>query len=188
MFDSKNIFRLFSIKSKPGKEIVKLYDSYRESFFVFAKKKFSVSDIVIEDIYHESFSALSENIRNNRLNPENLKVSFKTYLFAIGKKKLYNHIRNNEKYVEISEEIDKFENPEFDGREELRRIVRQEVSNLGEPCNTVLSLFYFEGKDLKSVAEEMNYKTEQVAKNRRFLCVKTLKEIILRKYKKDDLI
>ncbi len=188
MFGHKNIFAAFLSKKRPNKEIEELYNTYRELFFVFAKKHYSIDDSVIKDIYQESFIALCENIRNKLLTPDNLKVSFKTYLFSIGKNKLNNYIRDNHPPMEIPNESNQIYDEQSIDEKEIQEIVRKEVFNLGEPCNRVLMLFYFKRKSMSEIALTMGYKNEQVAKNKRLSCMEQLKKIINKKYKKEDLI
>jgi RNA polymerase sigma factor (sigma-70 family) len=72
-----------------------LYDKYKPVFMQFARKYFAVDRDTAEDIYQESFIVLYENIRENKFRESS--VSIQTYLFAIGKNKLLNHLRDNDR-------------------------------------------------------------------------------------------
>ena len=168
----------FLSDKKPNKEIEKLYDIYRGQFLGYAHKNFTnVSEDVIIDIYQESFITLYEYIRTKRLTADNLTVSLRTYLFSIGKHKLINYIRGEKEFVPTLEDIPV---PKGEGLEtEQQTIVNQYVKKLDEPCNRMLTLFYFERKNLKEIAKLMGYKSEQVAKNKRLVCAERLKRMII---------
>ena len=60
--------------------------------------------------------------------------------------------------------------------DEMLKIVNQMIEEMGDPCKKVLSLFYHERNSMREIAGKMNYSCEQVAKNRKNICFKTLKE------------
>jgi RNA polymerase sigma factor (sigma-70 family) len=165
-----------------------LYDKYRILFLKFAAKNFAVDRDTAEDIYQESFIAVYENMKEGRYAESS--VSIQTYLFAIGKNKLLNHLRDNTREtVDISENIlppdPAFEEPDWERKQE---IVYRAVCEMPEPCNSILTLFYYDRKSMAEIARTFNYKNEQVAKNRKYLCIGKLKEIIIPQLKKEDLI
>lgn len=171
----QNIFR-----SNSNSEIKQLYNQYLREFAIYIKKRFDIDEDTIFDIYQETFISLYENIQNKKLNT--LTSSIKTYIFSIGIRKTY-------KYLEKEKPFDKIEmydhlyygDDESTEWEEIQRIAYQTVKNMQEPCNTVLTLFYWKGNSMKEIAARMNYKNEMVAKNRKSLCLKTVKELIKQK-------
>jgi RNA polymerase sigma factor (sigma-70 family) len=165
-----------------------LYDKYKTLFIKFALKNFAVDHDTAEDIYQESFIALYENMEKGKCTEPS--VSIQTYLFAIGKNKLLNHLRDNTREtVDISENILP---PDISGEpEEWKRkqeIVYRTVCEMPEPCSRILTLFYYDRKSMAEIAHTFNYKNEQVAKNRKYLCIGKLKEILIPQLKKEDLI
>lgn len=149
---------------------------YRAEFFRYVKNRFRIEDDIIFDIYQESFIALYDNIKDGKLST--LTSSLKTYLFRIGINKLYKYLEKETK-IELVKGLDLYN---FEGLEcedadiEMHNELDKILNELGEPCNTVLSLFYWKQKSMKEIAIRMNYTSEQVAKNRKSLCLKTLKE------------
>jgi RNA polymerase sigma factor (sigma-70 family) len=154
----------------------------------FVLKRFSIDRDTIEDIYQESFIALYENIRQGKYLKSS--SSLQSYLFAIGKHKLLNYLRdNNREMVDISGNIIPLEiQYESEDWKRKQEIVYQSVSKMQEPCNRILSLFYYDQKSMAEIARTFNYKNEQVAKNRKHICISKLKATLMTLLKQEDLI
>lgn len=87
--DSKNIIKL--LREGDNSTLQKIYIDNRENFIKFAKK-YNVERYRAVDIYQDSIIILRKNAMNGRIN--NLKSSISTYLFAIGKYKIFQNHRN----------------------------------------------------------------------------------------------
>lgn len=178
---------LNKIRRNDESEIAYIYKLYREDFIKYAIKNFNLSYSDATEMYQESFVALYQNIKNGKLS--SLTSSLRTYLFQIGKYKMLNQNRDNKTdNIAISEIKD------LDDTEELtedwkckQEITYQVVADMGEPCFTVLSLYYWERKSMAEIASIFNYKSEQIAKNRKSLCLKKLKALLLDKFKSEGL-
>lgn len=167
--------------------ISRLYDAYRGGFITFAVRNFHVDNDTAADIYQESFIALYQNIRNGKLT--NLSVSLKTYLFKIGKYKLMNH--NRSQNVRCEEGLNEYlfnmlhcDSPDWVRKQE---ITYQVVLQMLEPCSTVLMLCYWEGQSMLEIAKRMKYKSEQVAINRKSLCIKKLRKYLIKVFESEGL-
>lgn len=156
---------------------------YRGEFIAFIRRNFSVDDDEIVDIYQESFIALYENIRNGKL--EHLSASLKTYLFSIGRNKILNRQR-------VSSRVEALKNDYFanedDGWGLRQEITYNMVREMTEPCNTVLTLFYWERKSMEDIAGAMNYASAQVAKNRKSICMNKLRTILTERFRTEGLL
>lgn len=60
--------------------------------------------------------------------------------------------------------------------ERLRNEMRSFVENMPDPCKTILQLYYWEGKSMKTIAEEMQYNNGDVAKAQKSRCMTKVKE------------
>ncbi len=173
-----------ALLSNDSKKIMELYDNYREPFIAFFISRFSVERNEAIDLYKESFSDFCENIIVGKLSE--LTCALQTYLIKIGLNKTLNQSRNQDKYeksVDLLELKILSKDVEYNEQQE---IVYRLVLELGEPCNEVLTLFFYEEKSLKEIAVIMNYKNEDVVKTRKSRCIKTLTENILKDYNKED--
>lgn len=170
-----------------GSAISKLYDTYCPEFIAFACGSFSVSRDTATDIYQESFIALYQNIQSGKLT--NFSVSLKSYLFHIGKHKLMNLHRNvsthrHEQIGDLHFNIAHGESPDWLRKQE---ITYEAVLQMREPCSTVLTLYYWEKQSMAEIARRMEYKNEQVAVNRKSLCMKKLKQYLITLFKAEGL-
>lgn len=170
-----------------GSAISKLYNSYYHEFISFACGNFKVSREVAADIYQESFIALYQNIQNGKLT--NFSVSLKSYLFHIGKHKLMNHHRNQSthRHEEISDLHFNIMHCESKDWIQKQEITYKTVLQMNEPCSTVLTLYYWEKQSMAEIARRMEYKSEQVAANRKSLCMKKLKQYLITLFKSEGL-
>jgi RNA polymerase sigma factor (sigma-70 family) len=157
-----------------------LYKNYKHEFLGFAKK-FSLKDDIIIDIYQETFLSFYENLLNGKLTK--FTSSIKTYLFSIGKFKIYEHLRANSKLKiidapvnpEISLDDLSLENEIMSEREQL---VKTNFKKLGKQCQNILELFYLKGKTLKDIKGEENYENTDVVKSLKSRCLKKLKQLV----------
>lgn len=178
---------LLAFRCGNGSAISKLYNTYCREFISFACGSFNVDRDTAADIYQESFMVLYQNIQNGKLT--NFSVSLKSYLFRIGKHKLMNHHRNLSAHR--AEEINDLHHNKthYESEDWLRKqeITYNAVLQMTEPCNTVLMLYYWEKLSMSQIARRMEYKSEQVAINRKSLCMKKLKMYLIALFKAEGL-
>lgn len=200
MSNSENLHNndIFEIKADNQKKILSLYNEHKASFIKYSAKNFNLPSDKAEDIYQEAFLALHQNVKNERLT--NLTVPLRTYLFQIGKNKIYDYFKKTKNEVKIeklsnlastNEELGDFSLVFIDeesSEEQKRLIVYNVVSLLESPCKEVLSYYYWKNKSMKEIAELMNYNNSDVAKTQKSRCVKKIKNIIIERFRKADLI
>jgi len=154
-----------------------IYLQYKGGFIEFARKyPIAVDDVL--DIYHDSIIALYENILQGKLS--DLKSSIKTYLFAIGKYKIFAYLNRAAKQEmmpedELVEEIDLYE---MDTAEERLVNLQQALLRLGPKCRQMLTLFYYKGLKLEEIQHQMAYESKETVKSQKSRCLKQLKNII----------
>lgn len=177
------------IRDENDSEIKRIYYLYRESFFRYGISRFELDENILSDIYQESFISLYDNIKKGRLT--HLSCSLKTYLFKIGTSQILSFLRKNDKHPHfpITQSITELESYySSDEWTMIQEIIFRTVSVLEYPCNKIFSLFYWKQKRMNEIAHIMGYKNEQVAKNRKSICLKNLKEQVMEKLKKEDLL
>lgn len=167
------------IKSGDKQALEKVYLRYKKEFILFSRR-FSLPEEDVTDIYQDSVIALYENICSGKLDA--LAGSLKTYLFAIGKYKIYNVSAVKQKFSPV-------EVPDWEPSEEMEMIgieVDQErqmklqlaYRGLGKKCQEVLGLFYYEGLSLDEIKARLNYTSKDVLKSQKSRCIKQLKKLI----------
>jgi RNA polymerase sigma-70 factor (ECF subfamily) len=169
------------IKRGNQKYLQELYNQYRTAFAHWTTKHYKVDDEVAGEIYQQAFIAFYYNIKEGKLTQ--LNSSIKTYLFAIGKNLMREHFKSSKKFVEpldvaiAPDEVDegimaKYENAE------MQETIKNLLDTIGEPCKTVIELYYFKQYAMDAIATHLNYKTEQIAAKRKFICLKQLRSLL----------
>ena len=49
---------------------------------------------------------------------------------------------------------------------------------LGDPCHTLLDLFYYQKKSMEDITIELNYKNSDSAKNQKYKCLERLRKLV----------
>lgn len=163
----------------------KIYNDNRLSFIKFAQK-YNIEEYDAADIYQDSIIALRENAINGKLN--NIKSSISTYLFAIGKHKIYFTHRQNSK-LEFDNDLllnEKYFDPDVNLFDEKltkeQEILQKCYEELGGKCKKVLNLFHYQGFTLDEITQILDYSSKKVLKSQKSRCQKKLKELCMKKY------
>ncbi len=170
------------LKQNKLKALDRVYLTYKEEFFLFART-FSISEEDISDVYQEAVISFYENIQRGKLNQ--LTSSLKTYLFAIGKFKIYKQIKTNklsyqdDLTIHSYEEIRTFE---VEVSKNRQQVLKEAFNDLGNKCKAVLELFYYEGLTLDEIQKFLKYSSKDVLKSQKSRCLKQLKELVARNY------
>ena len=174
MFDEKSILE---IKNGNEKVLTEIYKSFRDEFIRWSGRHYQCQEEVAKDVYQMAIVIFYENIMSGKLTQ--LKSSVKTYLFAIGKNKILElgvASRKTERMEEnfVYEPLESV--PEAE-REEMFVLLEKALHELGEPCKTLLELYYFKNYSIEQIANFMNYKGNDSAKTQKYKCLTRLKKI-----------
>ncbi|MDH3244560.1 MAG: sigma-70 family RNA polymerase sigma factor, partial [Saprospiraceae bacterium] len=142
---------------------------------------YNLDKIKAVEIYQEAFTALYYNVREGKL--VRLTSSLKTYLFAIGKNILRDHFKREKRFRhgsdewQVAEQLDHSIMEKYE-QSDMKELVDIALKKIGEPCKTVLKLFYFRHFSMDAIAKELNYKTEQIAAKRKHICLKQMRTLV----------
>ena len=134
-----------------------------------------------EDIFQDVIIAFVNAVRTNKFRGES---SIKTFLFALNRNLWLNELKKNNRKTSREENYSKQFAEEIthlpagielrQTQEELMRI----LSGLGETCKKLLLLFYYENRSMNEIAMSLNYENEQVAKSKKFKCLKKMEQLV----------
>ncbi len=135
------------------------------------------------DIFQEAMITLYEKAQRDSFV---LTCKIQTYIYSVCRrlwlKRLqqlgrYNKIEGIEETVAVEEDmaIHERKNAEF-------TIMHQTLSNLGEPCKSLLEGFYLKKMDMQELALEFGYTNADNAKNQKYKCLMRLKKLFFAKY------
>jgi RNA polymerase sigma-70 factor (ECF subfamily) len=178
---------LDSIRNGDEEGLVRIYRSCRTEFLSWAQKKYNLAPEVAADHFQDAIIKCYENIRNDKLMV--LTSSFKTYIFAIAKNLILNTLNQSSfmsSGLEKLTENHKVEILDELQHKERQRLVGELLEKTGEPCKSILRMFYFNGFSMESIASRLDYKNENVVKSTKIRCINDLKEKIRKFYNKDD--
>ncbi len=165
--------------------IADAYKLYRDEFVHWACNRFQVSEEEAKDIFQEVMVAFYQNAVSRKLTE--LTSDLKTYLFGIGKFKLINLQKKNNRTVTLSgDELIKLSvNPieMNDENEYNKKVIQENLKHLSDKEQALLKLYYEEGMDMKTIAEKLGYKNADVAKKTKYEAFKKLAGLVKKNLK-----
>ena len=132
-----------------------------------------------QDIYQETIIVLYENVQKPGFE---LNCQLQTYIFSIAKRLWLKQLKKSSKtflfkedgeneLVDVSEEIAEHLNKEV----ELDKLT-QSLTELGEPCATLIKDFYVHKLSMDEIAVKFGYTNADNAKNQKYKCLQRLKK------------
>ena len=173
------------IKSGDEDQLATIYKEHRSEFLFWVTKNYHCDLEEAKDAYQFSILALYENIASNKL--VNLRSSVKTYIFAIGKNKILEKKKGDSRYTG---DYDEFEIPmeevseEVEQKERDLKLVEQCLEKLGDPCRSMLELYYHNRMSMEEITNTLNYKNANTAKNLKYKCMNRLKRLFEEEHSK----
>ncbi|MEM9001188.1 MAG: sigma-70 family RNA polymerase sigma factor [Bacteroidota bacterium] len=161
----------------------KIYLDHRATFVGFGRQ-YGLADTVLLDIYQDAYIVFFENIRKGKLTK--MTSSIGTYLIAIGKYMIFDHLRTSEKMVP-SEKIlslakEEAEDLSLDFEKETlnerQLLLKKQFQHLGKKCQELLTLFYYDGLTIDEIVASTDYSNQNVVKSQKSRCLKSLREVI----------
>jgi len=173
------------IRNGNKKELAEVYKAHRTEFVSWATRHYQCDPEEARDIYQASIISFYDNIIKEKL--QHLNGSVKTYLFAIGKNKIMELRRADKKFTpESNRDADIEDSIDFEseGKELQLQVVQQCLEKLGDPCKTMLELYYFHQTGLEELAKKLHYKNSDTVKNLKSRCLLRLRELVTIELKK----
>jgi len=177
-----------SIKNGGEAELNSLYALYREEFISWSGSVYKLDEAVAADVFQDAVITFYWNVKKGKLTE--LTSSVKTYLFAIGKNLSLKRIKKDSKMVVDSQVLEYNASFEFDEVNlevtERQQVIAALLKNLGDPCKSILKMFYFDSFTMDSIAERLGYKNENVVKTQKLRCLQKLKAMFEQKSMSED--
>lgn len=137
------------------------------------------------DIFQEAMIVLYEKVRSGSFE---LHCQLKTYIYSVARRlwlkrlkqvqRINPEINGLEETVSVEEDLESHElrNQEFQG-------IEKALSNLGEPCKSLLEAFYLQKKNMNEIADAFGYTNADNAKNQKYKCLIRLRKLFFANYK-----
>ena len=137
-----------------------------------------------KDVFQEAMIVLYEKVRSGTFE---LNCQIKTYVYSVCRRLWLKRLQQlnrfspaveNMETVPVEEEIEEHErrNTEFD-------MMDKAISNLGEPCKSLLEAYYLQKRTMQEIAANFGYTNADNAKNQKYKCLMRLKKIFFTHYK-----
>lgn len=171
---------IVSFRKNDEREIERLYNQYRKEFTTWALKSFKCTHDEAIEVYQQAMIIFYENVKSGKV--ENIASNPKTYLFAIGKNKLYEKMRANVRHNSLQEDgagyEPEYEEEHYENQEHKLQAVEKALEKLGDPCRHILQQFYYHRASMEDIALAMEYKNAATVKNLKYKCLQRLKSIL----------
>jgi RNA polymerase sigma factor (sigma-70 family) len=134
-----------------------------------------------EDIFQETVVTFIDIVRKSKFRRDS---SVKTFLVSVARNIWLNELKRKKsgdqraRIFETSRgqiENDVLENL---NRRETKEQLLSLMDHLGESCRKILTLFYYENLPFEEIIGKMGYESEQVARNKKYKCMKELSDLI----------
>ncbi len=134
-----------------------------------------------EDIFQETVVTFIDLVRKGKFRGES---SVKTFLVAVARNIWLNELKrkkSGDQRAKIFEtnrghiENDVLENL---NKREMREQLLSLMDRLGDSCRKILTLFYYDNLPFEEIIHKMGYETEQVARNKKYKCMRELSDLI----------
>ncbi len=181
---------LDSIKNGEKAQLEALYKAHKQEFINWVSGKYGCTNEDAKDAFQFAIITLFENLRSNRITE--LKSSVKTYLFAVGKHKILEQqksaVRFTHKIKNELTDIGEIVQWDNDLYEQSLLVIERCLNQLGEPCRSLLQLYYYHGLSMEEITGKMQYKNRFTSKNLKYKCINRLRRLVNEEIKKQSTI
>lgn len=165
-----------------------LYLHCRRYFFAHYNAIFFSSPSDAEDIFHDAFIALWQNIEHRKIYVENgvilgkdnlpFQGSLTSYLMGIARLKYLELVRDNANFLPLDNSTSEpIVEDWYDERTAMREAIAECVSKLSERCGQILRLFYMEHKNLDEILLLLpSFQSKDALKTAKNKCLTKLRE------------
>ncbi len=138
-----------------------------------------------KDIFQETMIVLYEKVRSGTFE---LNCQIKTFVYSVSRRLWLKRLQQQNRYsapgdsienvVAVEEELGDHEqrNAEFE-------MMEKAISNLGEPCKSLLEAYYLQKQNMQDIAASFGYTNAANAKTQKYKCLMRLKKIFFATYK-----
>ncbi|SDI75116.1 RNA polymerase sigma factor [Mucilaginibacter gossypii] len=156
---------------------------YRNYFAVLSNyvRQNQGSDQDAEDVFQEVIVTFIEIVRKEKFRGES---SVKTFLFTLNKYTWLNELKKRSRSLQREERYENERKKEdrdissFLIEREAKSLVNDLIKRLGDTCKKILTAYYYEGLSMKEILPLVNYDNEQVLRNKKYKCLKSLEQLL----------
>jgi RNA polymerase sigma factor (sigma-70 family) len=163
--------------------LVMLYRSNRNAVTAFVLRNNGTRDDA-KDMLQEALVVLWERVRSGRFQ---YTARLDTFVYATVRNMWMRRLFRKRREVAANQSDEETPVDAPSALEELiageeSRIVKQALDELGEPCRTLLLLFYWEELSMDAIAARVGLANAETAKSKKYQCKKALQKILQERF------
>ncbi|MEK7250491.1 MAG: sigma-70 family RNA polymerase sigma factor [Bacteroidota bacterium] len=167
------------IRTGDDEGLVMLYEANRKPIRAFITHNNGTEDDA-EDLLQEAVIVLWERVRANRFE-YNARLS--TFIYATVKNMWLRRLARmrRESPADIEQYTGRIEASsalDIMVESEEATMVNEALAQLGEPCKTLLILFYWEEESMEEIAKRLGFANAATAKSKKYQCKKSLQKLL----------
>jgi RNA polymerase sigma factor (sigma-70 family) len=167
------------IRTGNDEGLVMLYQLNRRAILSYVRHNSGNADDA-EDLLQEALIVLWERVRTNRFE---YKSQLSTFIYATVKNMWRRRLARmrREAPADIEEDTGRIEDAsalDILVESEEARYVHEALNKIGEPCKTLLILFYWEEKTMEEIAVQLKFANAETAKSKKYQCKKSLQRLL----------
>lgn len=167
------------IKEDEDRALKDIYTLYRSSCISWLQTNYKISQEDAKEIFQDSIIILYDNVVLGKL--KELSSGIKSYLYSIAKNKAREWLRRKSK-TSILNNINSVSNENGVKEKKILEIkfnhLDAVILSIGDPCKTLLQLYYYKRFSMSKICEIMGYKNRDTVKNQKYKCIKRLQKLI----------
>ncbi len=170
---------VWKLQNDENKALTEIYRLFRSECIDWLRNNYGVDQDDSIEVFQNSVIVLYDNVVSGKL--VQLSSNIKTYLFGIAKNQALNLQKYNKRIAtnEIKDGIEYYvleENEHMIKEKELQQ-ANTAIEILGDPCKSLLQLYYYKGMNMEDISELLGYKNADTTKNQKYKCLKRLQKI-----------
>jgi RNA polymerase sigma factor (sigma-70 family) len=178
LFLSSDARVLDHIRKGDDEALVTLYQSSRRPVTAFVLRNSGTADDA-EDMLQEALIVLWERVRSGRFSYD---AKLDTFIFATAKNMWLRRLARARRELPGTPDAGATDDPsplEQMIETEEAQLVEAALRQLGEPCRTLLLLFYWEELPLEEIAARLGFLNADTVKSKKYQCKKALQQSLL---------
>jgi RNA polymerase sigma factor (sigma-70 family) len=173
--------QLSKIKNGDDQFLKRLYENKRPAFVSWFQKRYTLTRQESVDLFQKAFSIFYFNVKDGKI--VTLKSTIETYIVGIGKILMKEEFRRNSRLTSLDEipdvHVSDYSMLRNDDKAHEQSLVGKILQALEEPCKSLLTMYYFNNYSLAHIAEVLGYKNQGVAKKKKCLCLKSVRNLLM---------
>ncbi len=159
--------------------LVELYRSNRRPVTAFVTRNSGTADDA-EDLLQEALIVFWERVRGGRFEST---AAVNTFIYATVRNMWLRRLAATRREARTGDDPDGQPDPASSPLEamignERTAMVRKALETLGDPCRTLLLLFYWEELSMEEIATRMGFANAETAKSKKYQCKKALGSLL----------